>query len=131
MPTLSQVLEARVIKELLDFQNPLKGGGTKGVVEKVIDVVVNQTGNPYDALDFIRVRLSYVTDAIKAELVAGNVSPWVFPRLAALAFEGVFETCVAYWLLKGQPTPPTDLKQDVQDFVALQVKVFTAAIGAT
>ena len=48
----------------------------------------------------------------------GNVSSFVMPFMAAMAFETVFQSCATFWMSAGDPDPmtPSVLKQSVYDF---------------
>ena len=123
---LRQDLENFIINKLEVYQGAL---GTDGVAGMLVDTFANASANPYPALAFANARLDDVTAKLNAELAAGTILPWVIPQVAAVAFEGVFESCVAFWIARGQPIPATSLKPDVTRFVKFQVRLFVV-VGA-
>jgi hypothetical protein len=125
---LRDFLEDFIIDQLELWQGT---EGTDGIASIALDTLVNVSTNPYKpALASANTRLNDVTDELAKELKNGNISQWVVPRYAALLFEGMFEACVAFWIARGQPSPATTLKPDVERFVKLQVRLFTALVGA-
>jgi hypothetical protein len=124
---LRDFLEDFIIDQLEIWQGT---DGTDGIAGFAADTILNPSTNPYPALAFANARLEDVTSQIQTELSGGNVAPWVVPRIAAVLFEGIFEASVAFWIARGQPTPATSLKPEVERFVKLQVRFFTAMLGA-
>ena len=129
--TLAQYLEEHITTNLMNLQNPAKGGGTDAVVGVVIDTILNPLGNPYGLLRDAASRMHFVTERLKQELSDGMLPPWGIPRAASFAFEAVFEGCVAFWIAKGQPKSTRSLDPAVEKFVRAQVALFTAMIGST
>lgn len=60
-----------------------------------------------------------------------EVYSWVLPQTAALAFEGILDICVLYWLQdEGKPLPNHEFSPAVENFVISQVRLFACWIGA-
>jgi len=129
--TLRDFLEQFIIGKLVHWQGT---EGADGIANLAINTLVNPSANPYKpAFDNANKRMSEVTEELAKQ--SANISPLVLPRYAALVFEGIFETCVAFWIARGQPPPPQQnqpqqLKPDVERFVKLQVSLFLALVGA-
>jgi hypothetical protein len=123
MSTLTVFLENQIKNTLLGFE-PAR----EAVKDAAIDLA-NLDEAPYTALNGALARMASTHIAIKTALAAGNLFAWVSPRLAAVAFEGVFETCLGVWLAAGAPSNPTVLRPGVDRFVDWQVRMFAAAIG--
>lgn len=121
---LKQHIESNLLKCQIDF------GGTEKVQQLLVDLAVKPTSNPYQSLSHANARLAAVTEQLKLELTNETVFPWIIPRLASLAVEGIFELCVAYWITRGQPADASQLKPEVKEFVDWNVRAFAAAVGA-
>jgi hypothetical protein len=125
MSALTTLLKNRIVADLTAYE-PIR----KTVEDAALDLV-NLNKAPYQTLNNALTRMAAVHTTIAAELTAGNLYKWVSPRLAAVAFEGVFEASVAVWLAAGPPpaSSPTPLRPGVDRFVDWQVRLFAAAIG--
>jgi len=121
-----------LIKELaVDFLNP----------DSLADVSMPNPAPPpanipsgaYTVLTDIVARIASVHFTIKSAQTANNskVYRWVSPRLAAIAFEGVHNSCMAVWMAAGPAVPaanPPGLRPSVERFVNWQVGLFVATI---
>jgi hypothetical protein len=123
MSALTQFLEDHIVSALQDYQQ--SNVDVKGVA---IDLI-NPDEPPYVAVNHALARMSVVHTEIQNARDAGDLYPWVLPRFASMAFEGIFETCVGVWLVAGQSAQPTQLKPSVHRFIKSQVRMFAAVIG--
>ncbi len=126
---LQAALEALVINKLKIWQG---AAGTDSIADAAL-AALDPDANPYgagSAGEHVNARLKDWTDELVIERQAGNLFPWVIPSAAAILFEGVFNTCVAYWVARGQPSSAAALRPDVTRFVNLQIRLFTTLVGA-
>ena len=124
-------LEALVLNKLTIWQGAT-AAGTDPIAYAALEAL-DVNANPFaggGAFEHMNARLKDWTDEISAELNANRTFPWIVPSAAAVLFEGFFDTCVAYWIARGQPNTPANLRPDVQRFVKAQVRLFTRLIGA-
>jgi len=125
MSALTNLLKNRITNELVSYEP------NRQLVEDAALDLFNLNKKPYQTLNNALARTDAVHTVIAAQLAAGNLYKWVSPRLAAIAFEGVFDASVAVWLAAGPPPPAslTPLRPGVERFVDLQVRLFAAALG--
>jgi hypothetical protein len=123
MSALTTLLTTRIENDLIAYEPQ------RQAVEDAAADFLNLNKKPYQTLNTALARTDTVHDIMVNELAANNLYPWVSPRLAAIAFEGLFEASVAVWLAAGPPQNPAQLRPGVARFVSLQVRAFAAAIG--
>jgi hypothetical protein len=126
MSALVQSLEAEITDALTSYQ---QDGRRQDVKDALLDLV-NPNEGPYLAISQALARMDNAHNEIRAAIAAGKTYPWISPRLAAMAFEGIFECCVGAWLAAGEPQDPVRLKPGVQQFINWQMQLFGATLGA-
>jgi hypothetical protein len=124
-PPLAKFLEDFVTGWLIDFQ----ARGVPEVRDDLMDLLHPQRSPVFDLLDQANARMSRVHTRLQEESSQDRLYPWVFPPLAAVLFEGVFESCAAVWLLAGSSEDPAELRPTVAECVRLEVRAFVAAVG--
>jgi hypothetical protein len=124
-PPLAEFLEDFVTDELLGFQ----ASGARAVRDSLVDLIHPQRSQVFDLLGQANARMNVVHGKLQEESRESRLYPWVFPPLAAVLFEGVFESCAGVWLLAGDSEDPSELKPTVADCIRLEVRAFVAAVG--
>src|SRR6476646_9115621 len=99
-------LKDEVIKGLESMQNA--SGGRDGLRSQLVNMM-----NPskFDSSLLVSAfgRTQTFHGLIKAAKDKGELSPFIMPMMAAIAFESVFHACSAFWLMAGEPKKPGQL----------------------
>ncbi|MGW8370279.1 MAG: hypothetical protein ACWGPN_16565, partial [Gammaproteobacteria bacterium] len=92
MSSLIQSLEAEITDALTRFQQDDR---RETVKDSLLDLL-NPDEAPYLTMSQALARMDVAHNEIKTAIDAGKTYPWISPRLAAVAFEGVFEFVIAF-----------------------------------
>ena len=95
MPLLDAVLSQKVKNTFVAWQ-ALPGG--KSAIRQKFVAMVNPLAPDFDLLSKMLVRTQDFQAAIDAAKTANELQSWVMPLPAAIAFEGVFQQCAAFWM---------------------------------
>lgn len=74
-------------------------------------------------------RMARIHEMIEAAREKQELYPWVFTPAAAVAFEGIYEQSVVFWLMVPPSRDVDELPPAVEALIALQVGGFTAAVS--
>ena len=104
--------------------------GHSGLKDKIGDMVNPEKFDTELLLAMVS-RMQDWRTLIKDAKDDGELSSFVMPLTAAIAFEAVFQMCASFWLTSGDPPPSAGtLKKSVEDFIDMQVGAFGKCIGA-
>ena len=125
--TLSETLEEEITSQLVTLQgNP----GRDSIRDRIVDTVHPDRSEIFELVQHASARMDKIHDVLKQARANGRLYPWIIPAAAALLFEGVFEACVGVWLMAGDPADKKELNPAVKEFVRVEVKLYSAMVGA-